>query len=416
MSSSRLAIAFACFGHVFMHLLVSLFVTIVLALERDWQLSYDDLIGLWTLGAFMLGAAAPLAGWLSDRYGEVRLMVVFFLGSGLSTVYAGFADSPGELLIALSLLGVFAAVYHPVGMAWVVKNAVGRGRTLAFVGIMGSLGLAGASAVAGGLTDAFGWRSAFIVPGGAAILAGLVLAGLRSSGHVIDRESDLAPVPEESRENLIRAFIVLLGTMVLGSLFYTAFATVLPKWIDDGLSPVLEMTTATVGGLVTMIYLFGATGQLLGGWLADRYSLKLVYAASFAAKIPITLVAAEIGGWPLVMVAVAIGFTLDLSGPVENILLAKYSPRRRRGLIYGLKYVASFAAAPLGVQLVAWSYGWSGDAKALYLCLALIAALMLLGALFLPAAPGQRTEPSGARRSMGPPSGSDRARRPPSRG
>ena len=89
MYSSRLAIIFSCVGRAFMHILVSLFLTIVLALEREWDLSYDALIEIWTLGAFLIGAGAPLAGWLSDRYGEVWLMVAFFVGAGMATIFAG---------------------------------------------------------------------------------------------------------------------------------------------------------------------------------------------------------------------------------------------------------------------------------------------------------------------------------------
>ena len=86
----------------------------------------------------------------------------------------------------------------------------------------------------------------------------------------------------------------------------------------------------------------------------------------------------------MLAVAIAISFTLDLSGPVENILLARYSPQRRRGLVYGLKYVAGFAAAPLGVAMVAWAYRWFDGPSALYLWLAAMAVLMLIASLFLP--------------------------------
>lgn len=382
--SPKYAIGFSCLGHATMHVLTTLYLTVVLALQHEWGLGYDQLIELWTLGALMLGIGAPVAGWLSDRFGEVRLMILFFLGAGAATIFAGLADGAAMLLAALTLLGLFASIYHPVGMAWVVKNAVGRGRTLATVGIMGSVGLAAASLIAGGLTDLTGWRSAFVVPGAVSIAAGLALGWLYLTGQAVDRDSDLVPVPAESQADLVRAFVILLGTMVLGSLFYTAFTTVLPKWLSTDLRPGAELDTATVGLLVTVAYLVGASGQLVGGWLADRYPLKWVYALSFIVKVPAVLVAASVAGWPVAAVAVVVSFTLDLSGPVENILLARYSPQRRRGLIYGLKYVAGFIAAPAGVALVAWSYRAADGAPTLYLWLAVLAALMLVGSLLLP--------------------------------
>jgi len=382
--SPKFAIVFACLGHAIMHVLVTLFLTIVLALERVWGIGYDELIELWTLGALMLGVGAPLAGWASDRFGEVRLMILFFLGAGTATILAGLADGPAMLMVALSFLGLFAAIYHPVGLAWVVRNAIGRGRTLAVVGIMGSIGLALASLIAGGLSDFSGWRSAFMIPGAVSVAAGLALGWLYLTGQVVDRDSDLVPSAPETQADLVRAFVILLLTMVLSSLFYTAFATVLPKWLSTDIRPAGELDTASVGLLVTCAYLIGGSGQLVGGWLADRYPLKWVYAASFLVKIPAALLAVSAVGWPVVAIAVVISFTLDLSGPAENILLARYSPQRRRGLIYGLKYVAGFAAAPLGVAMVAWSYRWYDGPPTLYFWLAGMGALMLFGALLLP--------------------------------
>ncbi|MDP6708039.1 MAG: MFS transporter [Alphaproteobacteria bacterium] len=399
MSSSRLTIVFAAAGHAVMHILTGLFLVIVLTLESVWAASYDTLIQLWTLGAFLVGAGAPLAGWLSDRFGETRVMIVFFLGSGLSTVYAGLVDDTPSLFWALGFLGLFAAIYHPVGTAWIVKNAIGRGRVMGIVGLSGSIGFAAAAVIAGGLVALSGWRSAFLIPGLVSVAIGLVLAWLYASGRIVDREHDLAPAPEDDRSDIVRAFVILTIALLLGSLYYAAFITVLPKWLSDGFEGVIDGGVATIGGLVTVIYLVGATAQIGGGWLADRYSPKWIYVAAFAIKLPVTLLAVAVGGWAMLPVAMAMAFTMDLAAPAENVLLARYSPSRRRGLVYGLKYVASFAAFPLGIEMVALSYRWSGAWDALYLALAALALAMLLAALFLPAErprPLAATAPAGS--------------------
>ena len=69
-ASSRLAIAFSCIGHFLHHVLTGLFLTLVIVLERVWERPFDELIGLWAMGAFLIGAGAPLAGWLADRFGR----------------------------------------------------------------------------------------------------------------------------------------------------------------------------------------------------------------------------------------------------------------------------------------------------------------------------------------------------------
>ena len=81
--SARLSIGFSWAGHTTMHILSALFLTVVLALEPAWSMTYDDLIRLWTVGSLMIGLGAPLAGWLGDRWSDARMMVLFFLLTGI---------------------------------------------------------------------------------------------------------------------------------------------------------------------------------------------------------------------------------------------------------------------------------------------------------------------------------------------
>ncbi|HSR71388.1 MAG TPA: MFS transporter, partial [Kiloniellales bacterium] len=164
-NSGRLALVFSCLGHAYMHLFTAFYFVIVLALERDWSLPYHELIALWTLGSLMVGLAALPAGWLADRWSAVGMMVVFFVGLGLSGIVCGLVDGPTALFLGLTSIGVFSAIYHPVGIAWLVRNATARGKALGINGIFGSLGIASAGLVAGALIDLFGWRAAFILPG-----------------------------------------------------------------------------------------------------------------------------------------------------------------------------------------------------------------------------------------------------------
>ena len=230
--SSRPVMIFACLGHAWFHILVALYLTLVLVIEPVWRRPYDELIELWTLGALLIGLGAPAAGWVSDRWGEVRVMILFFLGIGAATVACGLAEGPLALGAALALLGLFGAVYHPVGTAWVVKHTTSCGRAIAVVGICGSLGAAVASLVAGGLADLFDWRLAFIIPGVGTLATGLALLLSYLTGRVADREGDVLAQPEPSRGQVRQAFAVLAVTMSLTTLVYYAFVTMLPKWLD----------------------------------------------------------------------------------------------------------------------------------------------------------------------------------------
>lgn len=382
--SARLVFGFACAGHALFHILVALFITLVLVLEPIWQRPYDELIGLWTWGALLLGLGAPFAGWLSDRLGETRVMIAFFLGIGGATVLCGFADTPGMLELALALMGLFGAIYHPVGTAWVVKNVRRRGRSIAVLGICGSIGAAVASLIAGALADIAGWRIAFVLPGAVALLVGVALFASYATGRVIDRSDDLAPTPDPDKRDVRRAFFVLVVTVSLTTLAYYAFTALLPKWIEREVGAALGEGLIGIGALVTSIYLLGATAQFVGGHYADRGLAKQIYVLSFAMKLAALVLAALIGGWPIVIAAVAVVFVFDIAAPVENVLIARFTSAQRRGLAYGVRNGLAIVAAPLGVQLVALLFDETTGFSPLFLVLAAISLVILLAAALLP--------------------------------
>lgn len=381
--SQRLAVFFSCAGHATMHVLAALFLTVVLGLEQDWGMAYDELIALWTLGALMVGLGAPVAGWLGDRWSDAKMMAVFFLLTGAGAVAAGLSDGPTGLMLALAVLGLGASIYHPVGMSWLVKNATNRGRAMGFLGIFGSLGIAVAALVAGGLTQAIDWRAAFWVPGMVSIALGLALAACIASGIVVDRRRDAKPEAPPSRGDAWRAFVVLSVTMVCAGLIFQATATAMPKWFGERMSGLVGGGTLGVGGMVTIVYLFGSLSQLLGGWMCDRFPLKRVYVFCLLIQVPLLVVAAGLSGLPLLTVAIAMVFAGSLQVPAENLLLARYTPDRHRGLAFGAKFVLSFGAAPLAVQMVAAFYAGGGFGW-LFVTLGLLALIAFAAALLLP--------------------------------
>jgi MFS family permease len=398
--AQRLIISFASAGHFLHHVLTGLFLTLAVILEGIWQRPYAEIIALWTLGAAMIGVGAPLAGWLADRFGHARMMVVFFLGIGLASIIAGFVSDSAEMGLALALLGGFGAIYHPVALAWVSMTAppVARGRLMGILGIAGSIGVACAAVIAGGLAEVAGWRMAMILPGIVTIIAGLALlfclltGRVAASNHQPGQEAAQAAAAEAARIPW-GVLIVLAITFMLGSIAYTAYSTALPKWLSDML--LLDSTRAAQLGLIVgATMLMGSVGQLIGGRLADQMPMKTLYVATFLVKLPLMLLAAWFGGVWVLLIAVFIGFMFDFSAPVENLLLARYSSGKRRGLAFGLKFAMGFVAAPLGVNLVAWAYGdAAGGAPALFLTLAVLGLVMLAAAMALPRDAGARTAP-----------------------
>ncbi|WP_198369127.1 MFS transporter [Roseomonas rosulenta] len=394
--AARLPVLFAAAGHFLHHVLAGLFLTLAVVLERVWEKPYAEIIALWTIGAALIGLGAPAAGWLADRFGRARMMAVFFLGIGAASVVAGLVTGPAGMAAALAGIGLFGALYHPVALAWVSMAAPAaiRGRVMGWVGIAGSIGVALSAVIAGGLAAVAGWRTAMILPGVVTMAGGIALVMAILAGRI----APVAPAvpaagvaPRETRAPF-GVLVVLVVTFTLGSVAYTAFSTALPKWLSESLA--LDASDAARLGLVVgATLLMGSVGQLIGGRLADRLPFKWLYVATFTLKFVPLALAALLGGPVAVLLAAVIGLTFDMSAPVENLLLARYSSGRRRGLAFGMKFAIGFAAAPIGVNMVAWAYGeGAGGAPALFAILAAMTAVMVAAALLLPceAAPPPR--------------------------
>ena len=58
------------------------------------------------------------------------------------------------------------------------------------------------------------------------------------------------------------------------------------------------------------------------------------------------------------------------AGPVENILIARYTPSRYHGLGFGAKFVVALGASPLAILLIAWVRRRTGSLDLLFLGLA----------------------------------------------
>ncbi|MBL4672978.1 MAG: MFS transporter, partial [Arenicella sp.] len=169
-------------GHFLDHLFMLIFASVAaLRLTSEWGMSYAELIPYSTPAFVAFGVGALIAGWAADKWSREGMMVVFFVGIGASSVLASVANTPLQIALSLTLMGMFAAIYHPVGLSMVVEGRKNTGMPLAINGVYGNLGVACAALLTGFLIDIFGWRSAFILPGVVSIVIGsLYLLFIRS--------------------------------------------------------------------------------------------------------------------------------------------------------------------------------------------------------------------------------------------
>ncbi len=357
-SRQRLAIGFLNWAHALDHFVILIYPTVVIELEAIYGRSYSTLIALATTSFVAFGLFSLPAGWLADRWSRRNMMAGFYVGCGLSLVAAAFAPSLVVLGLALFCLGVFAAIYHPVGTAMIIESASQRGRTLAFNGVCGNLGVSLAAGVTAALTAALSWRGAFLVPGLVCVATGAIYLWLvpGETRHAAARSS----APDVALSTTVAAVVFGLFVVVALSagLVFNTISVALPKIIDERVGSGISLLM--VGGLTTAVFLCGALAQITVGRLVERFPLHILFAIAAVMQFTGVVWAAYAGGASLLF---ALAFTMAaIYGQItlNDLVIARYTADAWRGRVYAVRYFLTFMVSGVAVSMIALLYGRGG--------------------------------------------------------
>jgi MFS family permease len=356
----RLALGFLNLAHGLDHFVILIYPTVVIELQAAYSESYATLIALSTASFVSFGLFSLPAGWLGDRWSRRNMMVGFYIGSGVSLIGAAFAPSLYALGFALFVLGMFAAIYHPVGTAMVLENATqrSRGRTMAFNGVCGNLGVSLAAGITAALTAAFSWRGAFLVPGLICIVAGLIYLWLvPDDGKHVAKRSAPADVPLSSTTAAIMAGLFVLVAISAGLVFNT-ISIALPKIVDERVGGGISLVE--VGGLTTAVFLCGALAQITVGRLVERFPLHILFAISAVMQFTGIVWTAYATGVSLLF---ALAFAMaSIYGQItlNDLVIARYTADAWRGRVYAVRYFLTFMVSGVAVSMIAFLYGRGG--------------------------------------------------------
>lgn len=382
-------------GHFLDHLVMLVFATVAaLALTREWGMAYADLVPYATPGFVAFGIFSLPAGWLADRWSREGMIAVYFLGVGVASIAAGFARTPFEIAGGLFVVGLFAAIYHPVGLTLVYEaaEAAGGGNTgtaIAINGVWGNLGVGSAALITGFAIDHGGWRSAFYVPGAVAIVLGLAYLVLQRGSIGRSGKSAGRPKPtgagEESasaRALVLRVTAIVLATTAISGLIFQSTTFALPKMFDERLTGIAPSASA-VGWLAFAVFAIASLGQIVVGRLIDRLGPRMVFMTVSAMQAIFFAMMPGLAGWPALIVAQ--GFMLGAFGqiPINDTMIGRMASPERRASIYGARFVVTFAVLAAALPFIAWVHRVHGF-DTLYRILSLAAAMVFLCAMLLP--------------------------------
>ena len=388
-SDPRAAIVFSNIAHLFTHTFTILYATAVLHLPTVFDLPYGEMLSYASLGLVLYGVAALPAGWLADRWSRVGMLIVFFFGVGGSTLIIGAATQPTALYVGLSLLGLFASIYHPVGIAWLIAHAKAQGMTLGVNAVFGNLGSALAPIFVGAMIDYGNWRLAFFIPAILAFVAGFVMLLAAARGIISDRDSDATPAPAPPPNSTRRVLMVLTLTMACSGLVYAGLMNTIPKLFQTGLADTLAGNYTKLGFVAGAVIGLSSISSVAGGWLADRYSPRTVYLVFVSLVIPpLMLITSTSGVFLLLAVLLALSFNVTFAA-AENMLVARYTPFKWRSVAFGARFVLALGIGGLTVRLAGYLYDRNGNFDLLYLIFGTVAAVAVLGVYLLPREPNR---------------------------
>ena len=371
-------------GHALDHLFLLIFATAVAAIAADWGMAWQDLMP-YTAGAFvMFGLGSLPAGRLGDLWGRRAMMIVFFAGMGAAGLLIALTSGVWQLAAALTLMGVFASIYHPVGIPMLVQNARNPGFTIGVNGLAGNLGIAIAAVLTGLLVKYLGWRMAFAVPAALALACALLFALL------VPRE-ELPPAkrPKKSidlpRAVMARVLLVMTLAAVSGSLIFNFTTNGNGQLLAERLRGLVD-DPATLGLLLAAVYTVASLAQLVVGKLIDRFPLKWIYLPIVAAQVPLFALAAQAQGWPLYAIVLAFMVFVFGSIPFVDAMIVQYVDDRMRSRVAGIRLAVSFGVSSLAV----YALGPTVKAAGFATLLAVMALISAFTTLFVAMLPGRR--------------------------
>ena len=369
-------------GHALDHLFLLIFATAVSAIATEFGVGrWEDMMP-YTVGAFvMFGLGSIPAGRLGDLWGRRQMMLVFFFGMGLSAMGVALTQTPLQMGIALTVLGVFSAIYHPVGIPMLVQKAERPGLTIGVNGLAGNLGIAMAALSTGFLVAWQGWRMAFIVPAVVSIVCGFLFAWTapNETSAPAKKKSTVVQLPKHLAW---RTFAVMVATSTTTSLLFNITTNGNTQLLAERLDGLVNDPTR-LGMLLAVIYAVASLAQLVVGRLLDWLPVKPLFFAVLFLQIVSFALASQTTGWVWYVAAIGYMVMVFAAIPFSDTMVVRYIDDAMRSRVSGTRIAISFGISSLAVYSLGPFVKASGFTQ-LMVAASCVAALGALIVLFLP--------------------------------
>ena len=387
--SAWLVVAVSSIG-LFLHfgsLLVNAFGVVLTTLCDQFQWSRGQVSHAFSLATLTAILAMPLTGWLTDRVGSRRpILVCMAVFGALYASLSALTPSLWHLYAVFLLLGLVGPGTSAVPHASLISRWFTERRGLA-------LGFAMCGTAFGGviwpsatqaLLDQFGWRNAYAISGGAVLLVAVPLQFLllrepstiaRKSGQgAIGAQAEGLTRGEALRGSLL--WLLLFAFFIISMSIHACMIHLVPMLKDRGMTPESAALAASLFGAAGMI------GRLGMGYLLDLAPAERVPTIAFSVVASgIFLLFAGATGGTAYFAAMLIGFGYGAESATVPYLVGRYFGMRSFGEIYSYLFIAVPLGGALGTSLMGEAFDRIGSYQPVLLfsgVATVVAALALL--------------------------------------
>ena len=338
-------------GHALDHLFLLIFATAVAAIARDFGLArWEDLMP-YTAGAFvMFGLGSIPAGRLGDLWGRRRMMLVFYVGMGLSSLAVALTHTPGQMAVALTVLGLFSAIYHPVGIPFLVQGSKTPGLTIGINGLAGNMGIALAALSTGFWVQFFGWRMAFVAPA-LLSLACAVLFWRHAPKEDAPPAKKAVTHVHLPKHLARRTVVVMIGSAIASSLLFNFTTNGNAQLLAERLDGLVH-EPAVLGLLLAVVYAIASFAQVVVGRLLDRVAIKPLLFGILCGQAVIFGLAAHTSGWVWYGAAIVYMISVFAAIPFNDLMVVRYIDDSMRSRVSGFRIAVSFGISSMAVYML----------------------------------------------------------------
>ena len=349
---------------------------------RHFGMSYEEIIVYGVAGFVLFGGMAPVAAQLADRYSRSLMMVVYHFGIGFAAVLAGLAQSVWQLGAAIGLIGVFAAIYHPVGIAMLIKSNRTIGFRLGVNGVFGNMGVAAAPLIIGLLLTFGDWRLCFMASGLFCIGYGVlfILA-------LVEEDVPTGRAKSKMATGFAPGWKMALGSMLLstasGGFIFGAMTFVVPRYFEISLTNI-STSVAMTGLLASIVYAAASFSQIGVGWLIDRVAPKWVLFSIGIGQVIFVALAARFTDYALFFaMLVAMCFVFGQI-PITDTILSRYVPDNWRARVLSVKFMVNLTIGATVLPICGAILQSGYEMAALFSVMSILAVFVVIAGALLP--------------------------------